>query len=274
MKKSGLQTDFIKFLGTGGARFVVTEQLRASGGVWLSLDGVNLWLDPGPGALVRALNSRPKLDPKSLDAVILSHRHIDHCNDVNIVIEAMTNGGFQKRGTVFVPLDCIGEDPVVFSYVRDYAQELQILQAGGRYRVRHIEFETPLRHQHPDETYGFNFFWKGHKISWVIDTLFFDELLQHYNGELLVLHCVRLKQRANHPVLHLHLDDVRGFLREVRPKMAVLTHFGRTMLSARPWELAESLSQEFGLPVRAASDGWTLNLRDVFPEEPTNPGET
>ncbi len=274
MKKSSQSTDYIKFLGTGGARFVVTEQLRASGGAWLSLDGVNLWLDPGPGALVRALNSRPKLDPKSLDAVLLSHRHIDHSNDVNIVIEAMTNGGFQKRGAVFVPLDCIGEDPVVFRYVREYAQELQLLQPGGRYRVQHIEFETPLRHVHADETYGFNFYWKGHKISWVIDTLFFEELLQHYDGELLVLHCVRLKQREGKPVQHLHLEDVRRFLRALRPRMTVLTHFGRTMLSAKPWEVAETLSREFDLPVRAASDGWSLNLYDIFPEERPNPDET
>ncbi|HDD64611.1 MAG TPA: MBL fold metallo-hydrolase, partial [Firmicutes bacterium] len=30
--------DFIKFLGTGGARFVVITQLRASGGIWISID--------------------------------------------------------------------------------------------------------------------------------------------------------------------------------------------------------------------------------------------
>ena len=42
---------FIKFLGTAGARFVVMKQLRASGGVWLSLGKTNLYIDPGPGAL-------------------------------------------------------------------------------------------------------------------------------------------------------------------------------------------------------------------------------
>ena len=29
----------ITFLGTAGARFMVTKQLTASGGIWLSLDG-------------------------------------------------------------------------------------------------------------------------------------------------------------------------------------------------------------------------------------------
>ena len=94
---------FLKFLGTAGARFVVMKQLRASGGVWLSLGDKNIALDPGPGALVKCHSSRPKLDPEKLDAVILTHNHIDHSNDVNIMLEAMSQGGHAKRGTLFAP---------------------------------------------------------------------------------------------------------------------------------------------------------------------------
>ena len=47
--------NWIKFVGTAGARFVVAKQLRSSGGLWFSLQGMNLYLDPGPGALVRCL---------------------------------------------------------------------------------------------------------------------------------------------------------------------------------------------------------------------------
>ena len=34
--------EFIKFLGTAGARFVMIKQLRASGGIWLSTCGKNM----------------------------------------------------------------------------------------------------------------------------------------------------------------------------------------------------------------------------------------
>ena len=44
--------NMIKFLGTAGARFAVTRQIRKSGGIWLSLDNTNLLLDPGPGSLI------------------------------------------------------------------------------------------------------------------------------------------------------------------------------------------------------------------------------
>ena len=95
--------NFVKFLGTAGARFVMIKQLRASGGTWIRAGGVNVLIDPGPGSIVRCAASKPKLDPSSLDAIILTHRHLDHSNDVNVMIEAMTEGGFKKKGSLFLP---------------------------------------------------------------------------------------------------------------------------------------------------------------------------
>jgi len=87
-------SDVITFLGTAGARFVVARQFLASGGAWLSLGDTQLLLDPGPGCLVQA--TKRKLDPSKLSAIILSHRHLDHCGDINIMIEAMTEGGSKQ----------------------------------------------------------------------------------------------------------------------------------------------------------------------------------
>ncbi|MGA2467107.1 MAG: MBL fold metallo-hydrolase, partial [Thermodesulfobacteriota bacterium] len=60
------------------------KQLRASGGVWLSIGKTNLYIDPGPGALVRCLSSKPKLEPSTLDGILLTHKHLDHSSDVNV----------------------------------------------------------------------------------------------------------------------------------------------------------------------------------------------
>ena len=53
----------LRFLGTGGARWVVAKQIRSSGGFWLQTDGANIHVDPGPGALVRAHAQVPRCDP-------------------------------------------------------------------------------------------------------------------------------------------------------------------------------------------------------------------
>src|SRR5512142_3006149 len=101
----------LKFLGTAGARFAVSTQLRHSGGLVWSLGGVVLWVDPGPGALVRALSSRPKVDPAKVDALLLTHRHLDHVGDATAVVEAMTRGGFAPRGVLLAPPGALDEEP-------------------------------------------------------------------------------------------------------------------------------------------------------------------
>ena len=58
----------LRFLGTGGARWVVAKQIRSSGGFWLQADGTNVHVDPGPGALVRALTQLPPCDPATLES--------------------------------------------------------------------------------------------------------------------------------------------------------------------------------------------------------------
>jgi len=158
-----IEMNRIKFLGTAGARFVVSRQLRKSGGIWLTINDTNLLIDPGPGSLNTCLSSRPKLNPTDLDGIILTHRHIDHSNDINIMIEAMTNGGFNKKGVVFAPKDALDDDPVILKYVRSYVEKIEILKEKGKYKIGNISFSTPVKHTHGVETYGLNI--KGNNFS-------------------------------------------------------------------------------------------------------------
>jgi len=249
-------SDTITFLGTAGARFVVARQFLASGGAWLSLGGTQILLDPGPGSLVQA--ARRKLDPTKLDAIILSHKHLDHSGDINIMIEAMTDGGTKKRGTVFAPDDALNQDPVILSYLRSYPQSIQVLTEGGSYVINDVSFTTPVRHEHAVETYGFIFQTPRHTFSWITDTRYFEDLASHYEGDLLVINVVRLKPGA--PVAHLALPEARNIIGKLRPRIAILTHFGMTMWRAKPWELAAKLTEETGIQVIAARDGMKFDL--------------
>ncbi|MGB2815540.1 MAG: hypothetical protein WBC75_10730 [Dehalococcoidales bacterium] len=56
--------------------------------------------------------------------------------------------------------------------------------------------------------------------------------------------------------------SVLSILPQIRPRKAVLTHFGMTMLKAKPWVLASKLAEETGVDVIAASDGMTFELED------------
>lgn len=248
----------IKFLGTAGARFVVTKQLRKSGGIWLTLDDTNVLIDPGPGSLVRCLSSKPKLNPLDLDGIILTHRHIDHSNDVNIMIEAMTNGGFKRKGIVFAPADALEDDPVILKYVREHVEKIEILKEKGNYTVGNISFSTPVKHVHSVDTFGLNIYGKDCSISLVTDTKYFKGLETYYKGDVLILNIVLLEGKEK--IMHLSLEDAEKIISVNKPKICVLTHFGMNMIRAKPWEIAEDLSEKLGVKVIAASDGMELDL--------------
>jgi len=258
---------FIKFLGTAGARFVVMKQLRASGGVWLSVGKTNLYIDPGPGALVRCLSSKPRLDPSTLDGILLTHKHLDHSGDINAMIEAMTQGGFKKRGVLFAPRDAFEEDPVVFKYAIGYVEKTEVLKENSEYQIEDIRFSTTRRNQHQVETYGLNFKTSPHTISFITDTRFFPELPNLYGGEILVIHAVRLKAIGDEPIEHLSIEDVKSILKKAKPRLTILTHFGMTMIEAKPWAVAAELEKELGLKIIAASDGMKIDLEGDLNDE-------
>jgi len=252
----------IKFLGTAGARYVVARQLRYSAGTYIRLGGRRIILDPGPGTLLRMAKSRPAIDVTKLDAVILSHLHIDHSTDVNAVVDAMTAGGFDKGGALFAPAECLEGDPaVVLGYLREHLEEIVMLEPSHDYRLGELAFSTSIPHDHGCETYGLRFRHGDKTISFMVDTRSFPALIDDYMGsDLLVMNVVRLKPHESGEVLYLCVDDAREILAAVRPRKAVLTHFGMTMIRAKPWLVAGKLSDDLGLDVVAATDGMTLEL--------------
>ncbi len=262
--KTGEKKNWIKFVGTAGARFVVARQLRSSGGLWLTLEGINLYMDPGPGALVKCLTGKPRLEPSLLDGILLSHKHLDHSGDINAMIEAMTDGGFHPRGVLFAPEDALEGDPVVLRYLRPYLDRIEVLKENQKYSLGDLTFSTTRRHRHPVETYGFNFYLPDFTISYITDTKYEPDLLSRYPGDLLMLNVVLMEEIPGRHIDHLTLADVRKILAETRAKAVVLTHFGMRMLQAKPWDLAARLTEESGVKVIAARDGMVLDVEETL----------
>lgn len=258
----GASDYWLKFLGTAGARVVVAKQVRASGGIWAHFGRFDAIIDPGPGTLVRALAGRPKLDPSKLHAIILTHRHLDHSADANIIADAMTNGGWDKRGWLFAPCDALDSEPVVYSYLRD-AMQVQVLREGNSYRVDDVPFSTPLRMRHGVETYGLRFELPVGTVALIPDTEFFPEIAAALRAEVVILNLLRYEPHGDTAIQHLCVADVERLLDEMRPRLAVITHFGMTMLKAKPWEVAEGLTAHTGVKVVAARDGMTLDLAEA-----------
>jgi ribonuclease BN (tRNA processing enzyme) len=248
------------FLGTGGGRTVVFRQLRHSGGMWLHFANKNIMIDPGPGSLVRIFERG--LEPRDLDAVILSHRHLDHVADVASVVESATDANKNKLDLLLAPYDALdGEDPVVLKYTKKGFKDIKITSLGNTYHLEEISIKPLIQHIHQGaETYSLEFRYKDKVFIYVPCGRFYEDMLYVYpdNPDLMVFNTTFVKPNLNY--YHLSAEDVERIIQRVKPKKTVLTHFSLHMLKAVPSKIAEDMKKRTGLDVIAATDGMKLEF--------------
>ena len=252
----------ILFLGTGGARFVVARQFRASGGMWLQLDGTQIHVDPGPGALVRALSEVPPCNPRELDGIVLSHKHLDHAGDVNAVVEAMTAGGFRPRGVLLAPQDALEGEPVVLPYAQRFVERIEVAkERSGPYCIGNVAVRTSIRHVHAVETYGLHFNSQQVTVSYLPCGRYFEGLADDYashHPDVLVINVLRYRDGMD--VDHVTFDQAKQLISDIGAPVTVMQHFGTKMLEQNPDRLAREAQEELGLRVIAAHDYMTLDV--------------
>jgi len=247
----------VYLLGTAGARYVVAKQLRASAGTVLEEDGEFLLIDPGPGTIVHL--AKHKIPVEKIRNILISHKHLDHSADLNVIVDAITEGTFKKRGRLFIPKEA-WEEGVLLSYLKEALADTIFLAEKEAYQTAKFSFKTTKKLLHSAETYGFIFNLKdGKSLGFLVDTAFFEELISEFQGvNYLIVNVVRYEPKEG--VLHLSVQDVQNLLTSLRPELTVITHFGMTMLRANPFKVAKDLSAELNLKVVAAYDGLRLTL--------------
>lgn len=250
-----MSKDFIHFFGTTGNKDIFFKKIRSSGGLYFSVDSTNIIIDPGPNTFYKYINY---YDDK-IDGIILSHIHIDHSNDLNILVEFMTEGGDTKRGTLLLPKQAIDEK-VLLPYLKEFPENLEVIEPSSNYKIKNIEITSSVEHRHGVENYGFILKTKKHVIGFVTDTAYFPELLASYqNCEILIMNVPYYKQDKPKPK-HLNIANVEELIQAIKPKKVILTHFGRDILNHDPDKIAENLSQKYGMDVIAAKDDMILEL--------------
>jgi len=242
------------FLGTGGGRFVLLTQRRYSGGIWLDFEA-KMILDPGPGALIRALQFGKK--PNRLDAVLVSHRHLDHYNDAEVMIEAMTYGTKKKRGLLVINKNAL-------EYISEYHQnavKVLIPEPGEESKVNKLKIQAIPTFNHEDGI-GFRFFTEKGIVTYTSDTGYSKELMEHYRGSrILILNVIF--PNSKEIKTHMNTEKAIKIVREIKPELAVIQHFGVSMLNANPNREANFIEKKTGVKTIAARDGMTIDLENL-----------
>ncbi|MFA6531168.1 MAG: MBL fold metallo-hydrolase [Candidatus Micrarchaeia archaeon] len=249
----------IVFLGTGGGRVNLIKQLRWTGGFRINSNSANIHVDPGPGALIHGIELHQ--DPMKLDAIIVTHYHVDHYNDASLLIEAMTGYALKQKG-VFIGSGYLFEDDKgdrpISKYHLSKPKEVYIGKPGVRRKFEtskgffEIEF-CPTKHDDPTG-FGFKLHIDGKTIGYTSDTELTDKVAASYSGcDYLIINC--LKPTKDGIPDHLETSDVIKIVSVSKPKLAILSHMGLKMLRAGPESEARKIEDATGIRTVAAKDG-------------------
>lgn len=247
----------IIFLGTAGDVFVVGKQIKGSGGIIMQIGEMQFHIDPGPGSLVRAVQNDINL--RANTAIFATCNHINHSNDINAVINAMTYGGFDKRGILVASNSVVnGETSYLTDFHKKCLEKIIVLKAGQRIGIEDIEIHAlPANHSDPD-TIGLKFVTGDFILTYSSDTSYSKEITKAYKDtDILILNVVLPGKEKNEA--QLNSEDAIKIIKEVNPKLTIITHFGIKMIKSDPLYEAREIQKQTGCQVICAKDGMVLS---------------
>lgn len=241
-------------------------QKRMTGGFRIdNIDGKNLHIDPGPGALIRTYQFGFK--PKEIDAIIVSHNHTDHYNDAEVLIETMTRGVTEKNGHIIASETVLhgknGIGPGISQYHQSKS-EIHTLKPNTTYKIDNITIKgTETRHSDPTGV-GFQIEINGIKISYTSDTEYFEELAEYHKDADILIASVLRERRDEAMKYHMNANEFEKLVSQISPKLAIMTHLGMRMINSDPITIAKSIYHNTGVFIIAARDGLHINLDEFF----------
>lgn len=217
-------------LGSGTS---IPHPKRSSSGYWLESTGGTVMLDFSASIPLRL--AQEGLDWANLDAIWISHFHLDHCAGISPFLAGTKHAGNMKERTkplrIFGPAGItrlIGEFNSVNNYrLLDQPFPVEIIEIEQLEKfeilpgVEAVACKTP----HTDESHAIHIRDTDDKTLVYSADTGFDELIATFaNGvDLFILECTFIRDK---PILkHLELAEAIYLIRKSKCKQAMLTHF-------------------------------------------------
>lgn len=165
----------ISFLGTGGNPEAVFTQQPCTAGFVLEAGGARVYVDPGPGAVLRA--RQMNIDLGTMDAVYVSHGHLDHYGGTESVVEAMCWAMHARRGYLLASANVLDGERLVSRYHQGESAhgaykggpEVICLKPGLSVKIKDAVL-TPVPVHHSKDNYGFVLDGGNFTIGYTSDT--------------------------------------------------------------------------------------------------------
>lgn len=249
----------IVFLGTAGNISVVAKQARTSGGFIVQVDDIQLHIDPGPGALTNA--ALCNINVRAHTALLVTHAHLNHANDLNALINAMTLNGLDNHGVLVAPESVVNGTekikPVLNEQSAKHLEKILVAQPDKKIAIENIEIQ-PLATKHTDpHAVGYKIFTPHFVLTYSGDTDYIPELGELYaKSDILVLNCQHPDKTKESGLCS---NDVIKILNKAKPQLCILTHFSQKMLDANPLYETREIKKQTSVQVIAAEDGMIID---------------
>jgi ribonuclease BN (tRNA processing enzyme) len=249
-------------LGSGTA---VPHPRRSASGYWLETESGSLLLDCSASAIHRM--AQENLDWANLDAVWISHFHLDHVGGLAPFLFGIRNASeMRERKKPLKIFGAKGLERLVKAF--DAVNEYKLFKQPFPVEIREVEplenfeilkgFEAiALKTPHTDESLAVHLRHNEKTLVYTADTGFTMTLGDFArNADLLLIECSFYKDKSTEK--HLELTEAMHLIRYAEPKRAMLTHL------YPEWDAVDLVAEagKFSLPceVIEAKDGLRLDL--------------
>ena len=217
-------------LGSGGS---IPHPNRSSSGFWLDTTAGSILLDCSAAIPLRM--AQEQLDWPNLDAIWISHFHVDHCVGLMPFLAGTKHAEPMKTRTkplrIFGPA---GTEKLIsaFSDVNNYRLleqpfpvEIVEVEELEKFEILPSVEAVASKTPHTDESHAIHIRdTDGKTLVYSADTGFDDVIAAFANRvDLFILECTFIRDKPK--IKHLELAEAIYLIRKAKPKQAMLTHF-------------------------------------------------